>query len=98
MVELQHADLKDMGIDSFGHRLTILKSIYEVKMKQNVPLDSDHFIPLCKSWRHSYDDCAEANFVKLRMLETMSLHKMIYLVLYASFKTETTRYIPPSLS
>ena len=50
LVELHHADLKDMGIDSFGHRLTILKSVYEVKVKQNVPLDEDHFIPLCQSY------------------------------------------------
>lgn len=36
-----------MGIGSVGHRLTILKSVYETKVKQDVPLDPDHYIPLC---------------------------------------------------
>ena len=37
-----------MGITSVGHRLTILKAIYEVKVKQDIPIESDHYIPLCK--------------------------------------------------
>jgi hypothetical protein len=36
-----------MGINSVGHRLTILKSVYEIKIRQHVPLDVDHYIPLC---------------------------------------------------
>ena len=36
-----------MGIASVGHRLTILKSVYEIKVKQDIPLDTDHYIPLC---------------------------------------------------
>lgn len=35
-----------MGIASVGHRLTILKSVYEAKVKQDIPLDPDHYIPL----------------------------------------------------
>ena len=38
-----------MGISSVGHRLTILKHVYELKVKQNVPIDSEHYIPLCKA-------------------------------------------------
>ena len=37
-----------MGINSVGHRLTILKSVYDVKIAQDVPIESDHYIPLCK--------------------------------------------------
>lgn len=37
-----------MGINSVGHRLTILKSVYDVKTAQDVPIESDHYIPLCK--------------------------------------------------
>jgi hypothetical protein len=44
---LQHADLKEIGLNSVGHRLTILKAVYEIKVKQNVPMDPDHYIPLC---------------------------------------------------
>lgn len=38
-----------MGIGSVGHRLTILKSVYDVKKAQDVPIESDHYVPLCMS-------------------------------------------------
>ena len=47
LVALQHEDLKSMGIASVGHRLTILKSVYDVKKAQDVPIESDHYLPLC---------------------------------------------------
>ena len=34
---------------SVGHRLTILKGVYDVKIKQDIPIDSDHWIPPCMS-------------------------------------------------
>ncbi|KAH7308058.1 MAPKKK cascade protein kinase regulator STE50 [Stachybotrys elegans] len=46
LVALQHDDLKSMGIASVGHRLTILKSVYDVKKAQDVPMESDHYLPL----------------------------------------------------
>lgn len=49
LVALLHDDLKSMGINSVGHRLTILKSVYDVKIAQDVPIESDHYIPLCKA-------------------------------------------------
>ncbi|KAG8631494.1 hypothetical protein KVT40_000634 [Elsinoe batatas] len=55
LIEMQHQDLKDMGITSVGHRLTVLKGVYEIKVKQNVPLDADHYIPL------SAEDSAKEN-------------------------------------
>lgn len=48
LVALKHDELKEMGVASVGHRLTILKSIYETKVKQDIPIDPDHYIPLCK--------------------------------------------------
>lgn len=48
LVALQHEDLKGMGINSVGHRLTILKSVYDVKKAQDIPIESDHYVPLCK--------------------------------------------------
>ena len=47
LVALQHDDLKQMGINSVGHRLTILKSVFDVKKAQDVPVESDHYMPLC---------------------------------------------------
>lgn len=49
LVALQHEELKELGITSVGHRLTILKSVYEVKIRQDVLIESDHYVPLCKS-------------------------------------------------
>ena len=47
LVALQHDDLKQMGVTSVGHRLTILKSVYDIKIKQDIPIESDHYVP---SW------------------------------------------------
>ncbi|KAF2197341.1 hypothetical protein GQ43DRAFT_381224 [Delitschia confertaspora ATCC 74209] len=46
LVALQHAELKEMGMSSVGHRLTILKAVYEIKVKQHVPIEPDHYVPL----------------------------------------------------
>lgn len=48
LVALQHDDLKQMGITSVGHRLTILKSVYDLKIAQDIPIESDHYVPLCR--------------------------------------------------
>ncbi|KAI3337641.1 protein kinase regulator Ste50 [Xylariaceae sp. AK1471] len=46
LVALLHDDLKSMGVTSVGHRLTILKSVYDVKKAQDIPIESDHYVPL----------------------------------------------------
>ncbi|KAI8932032.1 hypothetical protein NX059_010926 [Plenodomus lindquistii] len=46
LAALQHSELKEMGVGSVGHRLTILKAVYEIKVRQNVPLEPDDYIPL----------------------------------------------------
>ena len=48
LVALKHEELKEMGITSVGHRLTILKNVYDAKTTQGIPLDPDHYVPLCK--------------------------------------------------
>ncbi|PCH44267.1 hypothetical protein WOLCODRAFT_77286 [Wolfiporia cocos MD-104 SS10] len=37
--------LKDMGVASIGHRLTILKGVYNVKVAQGVPIEEGHYVP-----------------------------------------------------
>lgn len=54
LIALKHDELKEMGIVSVGHRLTILKGVYDVKIKQDIPIDSDHYIPLCTEKRLSF--------------------------------------------
>lgn len=53
LVALQHDDLKQMGVTSVGHRLTILKSVYDIKIKQDIPIESDHYVPLCECIQES---------------------------------------------
>jgi hypothetical protein len=50
LIALKHDELKEMGIPSVGHRLTILKGVYETKVKQGIPLDPDHYVPLCTQY------------------------------------------------
>jgi len=53
---MRHEDLKDIGIASLGHRLTLLKAVYETKIKQNIQIDEDSYVPLCM--QHDRDpDC-----------------------------------------
>ena len=47
LIALKHEELKEMGISSAGHRLTILKSVYETKVKQGVAIDPDHYVAPC---------------------------------------------------
>ncbi|KAF1940066.1 RA-domain-containing protein [Clathrospora elynae] len=46
LAALQHAELKELGVGSVGHRLTILKAVYETKIRQNVPMEPDDYVPL----------------------------------------------------
>ena len=48
LVQLSQVNLKEMGINSVGHRLTILKAVYEVKLKQGVSIEEGDYVPLCK--------------------------------------------------
>ena len=60
LAALQHAELKEMGVGSVGHRLTILKAVYEIKIRQNVPMEPDDYVPLCRSLsfvRYTYSNC-----------------------------------------
>jgi len=48
LMALRHDELKEMGISSVGHRLTILKGVYDAKIRQGVPIESDQYIPPCE--------------------------------------------------
>lgn len=49
LVALKQEELKEMGITSVGHRLTILKNVYDVKISQDVPIEPDDYVPQCMS-------------------------------------------------
>ncbi|CEJ92078.1 hypothetical protein VHEMI07755 [[Torrubiella] hemipterigena] len=48
VIALVHEDLKNIDVNSIGHRLLILKSIHDVKVAQDIPIEDDHYKPL--SW------------------------------------------------
>lgn len=48
LIALLHDELKEMGIISVGHRLSILRAVYDVKIKQDIPIEADHYIPHSK--------------------------------------------------
>ncbi|KAF8159613.1 hypothetical protein B0H34DRAFT_654723 [Crassisporium funariophilum] len=45
LCELDSEGLKSLGITTIGQRLTILKSIYLIKLAHNVPIDETHYVP-----------------------------------------------------
>ncbi|CAG8461240.1 8996_t:CDS:10 [Diversispora eburnea] len=45
LVHLDHDALKELGVRSVGHRVTILKAIYNLKIQHNVPVEVDEYIP-----------------------------------------------------
>lgn len=49
---LQHDDLKQMGVTSVGHRLTILKSVYDIKIKQDIPIERMDYVPECRHFEN----------------------------------------------
>ena len=42
---LQHDELKELGVVSVGHRLTILKAVYEQKLKNGVKMQEGDYVP-----------------------------------------------------
>lgn len=43
---LHHDELRELGVNSVGHRLSILKAVYEEKIRCGVKLEEDHYVPL----------------------------------------------------
>ena len=44
---MNHDSLKEIGITSVGHRLAILKGVYQIKTLEEIPLEPEHYIPPC---------------------------------------------------
>jgi protein STE50 len=45
LVYLGHSELSEIGVQSVGHRLKILKAIYQLIVNQKLELDSEYYIP-----------------------------------------------------
>ncbi|KAI5812671.1 MAPKKK cascade protein kinase regulator Ste50 [Pyronema omphalodes] len=45
LIRLNQEELRELGVTSVGHRLSILKYVYNVKTAHDVPFDPDDYIP-----------------------------------------------------
>ncbi|KAK6435516.1 hypothetical protein LTR95_008301, partial [Oleoguttula sp. CCFEE 5521] len=45
VILLNHDDLKELGIASAGHRLTILKAVYEQKLRSGIRIEEGDYVP-----------------------------------------------------
>ncbi|GAA6021119.1 hypothetical protein JCM10207_003375 [Rhodosporidiobolus poonsookiae] len=50
LIHLDHSALKDVGIHSVGQRLAILKTVYDLKVLQNIPIEEGHYVPPSEEW------------------------------------------------
>ncbi|KAK9467156.1 hypothetical protein V1512DRAFT_262083 [Lipomyces arxii] len=46
LIYLDHDFLKELEVSSVGHRLHMLKSIYNIKIEQDIPIEQGQFVPL----------------------------------------------------
>ena len=46
LIVLHHDELRELGVNSVGHRLTILKAVYEQKVRAGVKLEEGDYVPL----------------------------------------------------
>lgn len=49
LVHLDHEALSDIGVESVGHRLTLLREVYKIKIADNVTIEPEHYVPPSKS-------------------------------------------------
>lgn len=45
LVALDHETLQDMGMSSIGHRLRLLRAVYELKVEQGLEIGEDEWRP-----------------------------------------------------
>lgn len=65
LIALKHDELKEMGITSVGHRLTILKQIYDTKMKQDIAVEPDDYIPLSAEQNPQFEMATKEDIARI---------------------------------
>lgn len=68
---LQHDELRELGVSSVGHRLTILKAVYEQKIKTGVKIQEGDYVPL--SAENDKSDMAATQDDIARIIESIRL-------------------------
>ncbi|KAK9453976.1 hypothetical protein V1511DRAFT_527545 [Dipodascopsis uninucleata] len=70
LVHLDHEVLKDLGVNTIGHRLQILKAIYNIKIAQDIPIEPGQFVSL--SAEHNGNETFEYVDVQ-RLIKSLEL-------------------------
>lgn len=71
LVELHHDELRELGITSVGHRLTILKAVYEQKMRSGVKIDDGDYVPLSAEGEKGESNATQDDIT--RVIESIKL-------------------------
>lgn len=65
LVALKHDELKEMGIASVGHRLTILKQVYDAKVNQDIPMEPDDYVPLSAEQNPQFEMATKEDIARI---------------------------------
>ncbi|KIV94025.1 hypothetical protein, variant [Exophiala mesophila] len=65
LIALKHDELKEMGIASVGHRLTILKNVYEMKVRQDIPVEPDDYVPPTAERNPQYEMASKEDIARI---------------------------------
>ncbi|KAL8851614.1 MAG: hypothetical protein Q9221_003451 [Calogaya cf. arnoldii] len=65
LIALKHEELREMNILSVGHRLTILAKVYDVKVRQEIYIDPDHYVPPSAEAEANYKPPNESDYNRL---------------------------------
>jgi protein STE50 len=84
LVALQHDELKELGIASAGHRLTILKAVYEQKLRSGVKIEEGDYVPLSAEGDKSEMTATQDDIT--RVIESLRLRDQRILAAEAELK------------
>lgn len=79
LVHLDNDLLKDIGIQSVGKRLTILKAIYKLKLKDDIPIEDGHWVPPLGDLEHYESDDSHSSSSIHTPPQKDSFHQLIQL-------------------
>jgi hypothetical protein len=71
LIALNHDELREIGIASVGHRLTILKAVYEQKLRTGVRIEEGDYVPLSAEGEKSEMNATQDDIT--RIIESIKL-------------------------
>ncbi|BFZ57729.1 hypothetical protein PYCC9005_004782 [Savitreella phatthalungensis] len=75
LVRLEHESLKDIGVESVGHRLTLLRAVYDIKASEGIPIEPEDWIPASVDGEGNAGVSTNAELSKDIMLVTSAIQQ-----------------------